>query len=323
MKKDQTVYVIILNWNGFEMTQECVESFSFVQTPHKILIIDNGSTDGSYEKLLAQFPQHTHIQNSNNLGYAGGNNVGINRAIKENAPYILVMNNDTVVAPDMCDALIEHEQSCPDEAVVGCKVINYYKRDHLDHVGGVWNPSTNNFDLIGSNALAYTLPTILKTPLDYITGCALFAKGSTFEKVGGFDERYFLFWEEADWCYRAKALGIDLTVCKEATLYHKGSASFTGGSPHKEYFWWRSRLLWLEKHTSTHKSVLHNEIPSLLYHYGLLHIHLATYSMILNKKRHTKLHQIKRIKASLRGALDYKMKRYGPLPKRLFSKAKK
>lgn len=322
MKEDKTVYIIILNWNGFEMTKECIESFSYVDTPHKLILVDNGSTDGSKEKLEAEFSQHTLIANEKNLGYAGGNNVGIKYALEQQAPYILILNNDTVVAPDLLDNFIEYETNCAKECVLGAKVVSYYKRHHLDHLGGVWNGQTHNFDLVGKDAAVQETKSF-SGRLDYLTGCALFAKGSTFEKVGLFDPRYFLFWEEVDWCYRAKQMGILLEVCPAAILYHKGSASFEGGSPHKAYFWWRSRLLWLEKHTGEQKQVIKQEAPRLLSHYCLSHLHWLGYLLTLNKKRVRKEQQIKRLKASLRGILDYRLHRFGALPRGLRRSVKK
>lgn len=322
MKEDKTVYIIILNWNGFELTKECIESFSYVNTPHKLILVDNGSTDGSKEKLEAEFPYHTLIANEKNLGYAGGNNTGIKYALKQNASYILILNNDTVVAPDFLDTFIEHEAQQTRESVLGAKVVSYYQRRQLDHLGGVWNSQTHNFDLIGKEA-AVQDTTPFNKPLDYLTGCALFAKGSTFKKVGLFDPRYFLFWEEVDWCYRAKQMGVALRVCPNAILYHKGSASFDSGSPHKTYFWWRSRLLWLEKHTGKQKHVIQQEMPRLLSLYCLSHLHLLGYLLTLNKKRVRKQQQIKRLKASLRGIFDYRLHRFGALPRGLRCSEKK
>lgn len=323
MKEDKRVYVIILNWNGFEMTKECVKSFNFVSTPHQIVIVDNGSTDGSAHKLKAEFSEHTLIENEHNLGYAGGNNVGLEYALEEKAPFILVLNNDTVVAPDMLDRLIEAEEKAQGKTVLGCRVVDYYQRHQLDHLGGVWNEQSHNFDLVGKQAPANTIETIM-APLDYITGCALFARGSTFEQVGLFDDRYFLFWEEVDWCYRAKQLGFNLSICHEATLYHKGSASFEGGAPHKAYFWWRSRLLWLETHKNSEQLVIKAEVPRLFYQYCLAHLHLLGYALTIKRdKLRKKRGQIKRLKASLRGVMDYKLKRFDQPPKSLITRDKR
>ncbi|PCI75118.1 hypothetical protein COB21_06035 [Candidatus Aerophobetes bacterium] len=321
MQKNQSIYVVILNWNGLAMTRECLHSFSFVTRRHKIIVVDNGSTDGSALKLKGEFPEHLVIENSHNLGYAAGNNVGIKQALKENADYILVLNNDTAVCPDCLDALVEQDKALKHESIIGSAIINYYSRDELDHLGGIWNDKKNNFDLIGAKAPLSHLPRLAKTPLDYIMGCALFAKGSTFSKIGLFNPQYFLFWEEVDWCYRAKKLNIGLTICAQSLIYHKGSASFQGNSPHKEYFWWRSRLLWMDKNIPSSTYAIRPEIVKTARHFLLLHMQRVGYALLLNTKgaRH-KTAQIKRKKAALRGMVDYCLSRFGPPPKNVLSK---
>lgn len=317
--KRQTIYVILLNWNGFDHTRECLKSFSFVTANHKIIVVDNGSTDGSADKIASEFPQVTLIKNETNLGYAGGNNVGIEYALKEKAPYILVLNNDTVVSPDALSTLLQSMHETSDETIFGSAIINYYKRDQLDHLGGTWNPNRYNFDLVGINAPLSKLDLIAKKPLDYITGCSLFAKGSTFAKVGLFNPDYFLFWEEADWCTRAVTKGVKLAICPKSLIYHKGSASFSGMAPHKEYFWWRSRLLWLQLHHPQGLKFIRSEIFKQARHLALLHLQKLGYTLVLSHKRQHKIHQIKRKKAALVGVKDYITNSFGPPPKGVIS----
>ena len=238
-----SIFVILLNWNGKQDTIECLESLKNVTTPHHLVVVDNGSIDGSKEAVMSKFPKITWIENKKNLGYAEGNNVGIHYALKEKASFILILNNDTIVAPDFLEAFLETFEKNPKIAILGGKVHLYDHPEKLDHLGGMWNSRKGQFDLIGfrdKKEKWYTLQT-----LDYVCGCAIFAKAEVFQKIGGFDPRFFLFWEESDWCFRAKQAGYFSYFCPGANLWHKVSASFHQQKTTTTYFWWRNRLLWI------------------------------------------------------------------------------
>ncbi len=192
------------------------------------------------------FPEVDIVETGHNLGYAEGNNVGVRAALQAGAESVLVLNNDTEVTPGFLEAFMN--RSAP---VQGGKPHRSDDRNLLDHLGGNWNPETANFDMIGRGEPAADWNESIE--LDYVCGVSIFALREVWEKVGLFDPRYFLFWEEADWCRRAVRHGYRPTVCPEAVLYHRGSASFIGGRPHTTYYWARNRLLWIEQHSSTRK----------------------------------------------------------------------
>jgi GT2 family glycosyltransferase len=127
----------------------------------------------------------------------------------------------------------------------------------LDHLGGIWNSKTATFELMGLNQ-----PKGFKTkkPLDYVCGCSILIPRKVFETIGLLEPKFFLFWEEADFCWRAKKGGFGIEVCYEAHLLHKVSASFTGGTPHKTYFWWRGRLLFIERNCPEEKKWLYKNV---------------------------------------------------------------
>ncbi|MCB1082253.1 MAG: glycosyltransferase family 2 protein, partial [Chlamydiia bacterium] len=235
-----TVYVVVLNWNGKDDTLTCLESLAQMTSPHQTVVVDNGSTDDSVSMIKKTFPDVHLVETGENLGYAGGNNFGVQFALDQGADHIFILNNDTTVEPTIIEAFLKR-----DLPLQGGSARLMKDKERLDHLGGNWNPELGVFEMIGKGARADAW--MAPIALDYVCGVALFVKAEVFRKIGLFDPRFFLFWEESDFCHRAKKEGIIPTTCPEAILYHKVSASFTGGKPHTTYFWWRNRLLWIEK----------------------------------------------------------------------------
>ena len=245
------VAVIILNWNGKEDTLECLASVKKLNySNYEILLVDNGSSDNSVNEISKQYPDITLLQTGENLGYAGGNNVGVRWALDHDADYILLLNNDTIVATDLLSAFTNAINLLPSGSILGAKIYFYDNPETLWFAGGRWRNDTNRFEHIG-----YGQPDKIEfnhiTEVDYITGCALFADAETFKEIGVLGEDFFLTYEETDWCYRAKAKGHKCIVIPEAKLWHKISSSFGGAdSPIVNYFMTRNKLLWAKKHLS-------------------------------------------------------------------------
>lgn len=312
------LFVIILNWNGKNLTLDCLRSLKKVQTPHQVILVDNGSTDGSIQAFKEQFPRAFIIETGKNLGYAGGNNVGIEYALKQGASHLLILNNDTTVDPFFLEAFLEK-----DEPILGAKTLDYSNQKKLDHLGGNWNPQKGQFDLIGcqEEEKKWTI----SIPLDYVCGCALFVKAEVFKKIGLFDPRFFLFWEEADWCSRALKAGYQPTFCPKAKIIHKGSASFTGGAAHTTYFWWRNRLFWIERNCSKkekRKLYLHVLIPEMIHLMKLYLLKSVQFFFIKWSKQEEKhlkrKNQLRIYKAALAGIKDYYIGRFGNGPSWIF-----
>ena len=245
------IIIIILNWNGKEDTLEClVSAKKFDYSNYEIVVVDNGSVDGSVDAISKQYPDVTLLQTGENLGYAGGNNVGISWALEQKADYILLLNNDTIVAADLLSAFVNAANILPTGSVLGAKIFFYDKPDTLWFAGGRWRNESNSFEHIGCGQLD-GIEFNHKLEVDYITGCALFADAGTFKEIGLLDDAFFLTYEETDWCYRARAKGHRCIVIPEAKLWHKISSSFGGAdSPLVNYFMTRNKLLWAKKHLS-------------------------------------------------------------------------
>ena len=243
------VTVIILNWNGKEDTLECLASVKKIDYSNfEILLVDNGSVDDSVEAVSEHYPDVTLLQTGDNLGYAGGNNVGIRYALDNKAEYVLLLNNDTVVDVQLINALIVASKAIVNRAIMGGKIYYYAQPDTLWYAGARWIPDKLDFEHIGLGQKDTKIFDEL-TKTDYVTGCLMFVPAEIFRQVGLLDEDFFLIYEETDWCYRAKKYGYDCYYIPTVKIWHKVSVSFGGSqSPIFEYFMARNRLLWASKH---------------------------------------------------------------------------
>jgi len=243
------VFTIILNWNGLKDTIDCIRSLEKVTyQAHTIIIIDNASTDNSVDEINSQFPSYTLLKNQSNLGFAEGNNVGIRYALDNGADYVFLLNNDTTVAPDLLDQLVNAAQQNPDTGVFGAILLYMDKPDTVWFAGAQWNAKTLTFDYPYQDQ---KLPDNLNLATDYACGAALFFRAEVARSIGLLDARFFLVWEESDWCLRATRAGYGCKLVSSAYVWHKVGASFDGeSSPLRQYFSYRNRLLWAEKNLS-------------------------------------------------------------------------
>ncbi|MEJ2558119.1 MAG: glycosyltransferase family 2 protein [Anaerolineae bacterium] len=134
------VYVIVLNWNAEAVTAECLESLASLAYPkYRVVLVDNGSSDHSGEALARRFPDVCLLQMERNLGYTGGNNAGIRKALNAGADYVLLLNNDTIVAPDLLDQLVDIAESDTVIAVVNPKILFEDAPDRIWYAAGYYN----------------------------------------------------------------------------------------------------------------------------------------------------------------------------------------
>lgn len=316
------ISIILLNWNGKAETLACLHSlYLLTQAPFEIIVVDNGSTDGSLEAIAEQYPQATLLPTGENLGFAEGNNIGIRYALGRGAEWVLLLNNDTEVSPSFLSHLSSYILSHPQASIIGAKPCLFTERDRLDHLGGVWNPSTARFDLIASRLPEKELSSLKLPPLDYACGCSLLIKKELFTAIGFLEPSFFLIWEEADLCYRARKAGISIDLCLDATLWHKVSASFVGGKPHSTYYWWRNRLLWIERNCSRReKWNLHFKIilPEVfqLWKLRIFKTIQIQFTKIFNSSKNQveRQQKLRQYKAALQGVSDYLLGRLGPGP---------
>ena len=318
-RQSPKISIILLNWNGKKDTLECLASLQKVRYPNfQAIVVDNGSTDGSVAAIRAAHPHTPILENGSNLGFAGGNNPGIEWAIRHHAEWVLLLNNDTTVAPDFLDAFLKAAKEQPKGRIFGAKILRYSQPNIIDHLGGFWNPQVGEF--ISPDSGQPDHPYFNMRAADYVCGAALLMHRSVPETIGLLEPNFFLFWEESDFCYRAKRAGFEVWTAPEAKIWHKVSSSFTGGKPHMHYFWWRSRLLWIERNcTPLEKKQLYRKIiiPEL-WKMGRHYLLKAGLNLLCpNCDRKEKA---RRLRAGCAGALDFFRSRFGNCPSWLLKK---
>lgn len=307
------IAVILLNWNGKKDTLECLASLQKVAYPNaQTIVVDNGSSDDSVAVLRKNYPHMPLLENGANLGFAGGNNPGIEWALRHHAEWILLLNNDTIVAPDFLDALMRAAKEHPKAKILGPKILRYDKPEIIDHLGGFWNSELGEFVCPDSGERDH--PYFHMRAADYVCGAALLMHRSVPETIGLLESDFFLFWEESDFCYRAKRAGFEVWTAPEAKIWHKVSSSFTGGKPQMHYFWWRSRLLWIERNCSPeekkalYQKVIVPELWKLARHYF---VKSAAHFFSPNAKRKE---QVRKLKAGCAGAYHFYRRKFGNCP---------
>jgi len=315
------IFIILLNWNGKKDTLECLASLEKIAYPHfQPLVVDNGSADGSVAAIRAAFPHIPIIENKENLGFAGGNNPGIERALEKGADWILLLNNDTVVDPNLLTAFMEAAKEQPKAKILGAKIYRYGEPGTIDHLGGFWNAKIGEFESPAQNKIDDGIWFEDMQQADYVCGAALLMHRSVPEAIGFLEPRFFLFWEETDFCFRARRKGFEVWTAPKAKVWHKVSSSFVGGKPHMHYFWWRSRLLWIERNCPfPERKRLYNTLifPELWKH--LRHYLLKSIQRLFTHDSQAKQKAL-RYKAGLAGAVHYAIGRFGNGPRWLFKK---
>ena len=212
-------------------------------------MVDNGSKDDSLIEIKKNFHNVKIIQNKKNLGFTGGSNVGIKCALKNNADYVLLLNNDTIVDRKFLSEMIKLTES--DEKIgIVCPKVFYSKPKIIQYAGLKFNLNTGNTLLIGNNERDNgQFNEVLE--MDFCGGTCMLVKKGVFRKIGLFDNRYFAYFEDTDFGFRARKAGYKIVFCPKARIWHKVSASSGGQSnPLKEYYMNRNNILFMKKHVS-------------------------------------------------------------------------
>lgn len=214
---------VVLNWNRAHDTVACVHSLQAQsQQALRIVVIDNGSTDGSEPFLRSHLTGVEIIQSGRNLGFGGGCNIGLRQALQQGAKYVWLLNNDATVSPETLRAMVSLAESEPGLGAVGAVI---HDADGSQQVqcwgGGVVN-----------TWLGRSTPNLKPGELDYLTGACLLLRVEALNQVGLFDEqRYFMYWEDVDLSFRLRRAGWDLGVAAQTCVWHEASSSLGKRSP--------------------------------------------------------------------------------------------
>jgi GT2 family glycosyltransferase len=250
------VTAVILNTNKREDTLACLESLQCQDYPNlRILVLDNASSDGSVEAIRALFPQVRILPLAQNKGYAGNNNVGIQAALDAGADWVFVLNEDIVLDPCAVSKLMQEGAHSLQVGILGPLVYHFDEPQVIQSAGGLldrnWQSSHHGQNQ--DDAGQYSVPGLVH----WISGCAILVRREVIEQVGLLDERFFYYWEETEWCLRARRAGWQVLFVPAAKIWHKGVQRNYRPSPNVTYYQTRNRLLALAKHRAPLRVWLH------------------------------------------------------------------
>lgn len=233
------IFIIVLHFGDPKVTQRCLQSiFQSKLTFQGLVIVDNGGNFESRDKRI------TIIKNKKNLGFAGGVNVGIKYALSNGADYVLLLNNDTLVEDNFLDKLIDFSEESIQVGIVG-PAIKFKIGDKVVYdIGGKFNK------VFGRTSHEEVSKVVSKTPrrVDYVSGCAMLIKKEIFDKIGFFDGRFFLYYEDVDFCIRARNKGFFTYVLPGIFIEHELSTSIGKVSSLAVYHQTKSGIQFGKKH---------------------------------------------------------------------------
>ena len=242
------VAILILNWNGLEDTLACLNSLSSIDYPnYEIILIDNASTDGSLQVIPEEYPNVKLLALSENLGFVGGNNKGMMWAKEHSdAAYYLLLNNDTVVAPDFLTKLVDAIRKDEEVGVVGSLTLYFDLPDTIWSAGGEIDHQSWQTRMIMIGEKAKDIEDDAVHQVDFVTGCCLLIRRSLVDEIGVLDERFFAYYEDVEWCYRVSHAGKSICLVPKSIVWHKVSPEKRAASPLVHYYMTRNRLLFMK-----------------------------------------------------------------------------
>lgn len=250
-----SIAVILVNWKKYNLTSKCIDSLNKSNYKNfKIILVDNEYSEKSLIELKNKYNELIVFKEKNNLGFAGGNNIGIRYALENDYDYIMLLNNDTEVKENFILPLVERIEKDHFLGAVQPLILNFSNKSIIWNAGGKLNKFLGlTSTRLNNNKLNSSI--VFDDYTDWISGCCILIKSETLTKVGLLDEKFFNYYEDVDWSLRMKNLGYDLGFVKESIIYHHGSSSSknkknTGGliSSKIHYFNIRNHILLLKKH---------------------------------------------------------------------------
>ena len=257
MENKKKVFVIIVNWNGKQDTESCLNSLERIEKTNvdfHCIVVDNGSRDDSVVSIRKKYPWAIVLPTGENLGFTGGNNVGIIYALEHETEYIWLLNNDTIVDRYVLKNLIPFKD--PHVGICGSKI--YFAPKHEFHLeryrtderGRVFWYAGGHIDWANMYASHRGVDEVDHGQFDteeetpFVTGCSMMIRARVFDRIGLLDDRYYLYLEELDFCLRAKKVGFTLRYVPSSVLWHvNAGSSARPGNLLQQYYITRNRLL--------------------------------------------------------------------------------
>ncbi len=260
--------IVIVSYNTCEMTLACLASvYAQTQTPFEVVVVDNASTDGSAEAIAREFPQVTLVAETVNHGFAPAHDIAVPLI---SAPWLLLLNPDTVVLDGALDKLLDFAKRTPDAGIWGGRTVF---ADGTLNASSCWGRMTlwSTFcrtsglsglfpasPLMNSEAMG-RWPRDTERDVDIVTGCLFLLKRATWDRLGGFDPAFVMYGEEVDLCMRAKAAGMQPRVTPDAVIVHYGAASDTV-RPDKMVRLLRAKVELIKRHFPAHSRWLGRQL---------------------------------------------------------------
>ncbi len=292
MSKLPKVSIIVVNWNNKKDTAECLNSLLQVDYPNfQVLLVDNGSTDGSAAFFREHYPGLKMIENKANLFFAEGNNVVLRQLMESDTDYFFLVNNDTIVDKNILRELVKISESSPDIGIVGPKIYYYQPNNVIWHAGGRLNYWRCDFGSIGIRQEDRGQFDQVRD-VDYVAGCGLLIKKEVVCQIGFLDSSYVMYMDDPDWCVRAKKKGYRIVYVPAAKMWHKISASTGGGlTPFKAYYKGKNTIKFFWKYAKW-------------YHWLTIPL-FAGVQLAAGLGRELKKGNIRILKPMLKGVIDY------------------
>ncbi len=241
------VSIVVLNWNGLADTTECLQSLQAVTYPNfRTVVVDNASGNDEAKALRDAFGDHIDlIESETNLGFAGGANLGMRHALEQGADYVLLLNNDTTVAPAFLSEMVAAMERLPAAAAACPKTYFYDRRDEIYSTGGrysLWKGTARQAGRGQTDRGQFDKIAVR----DYADGVCMLIPRAAIERVGLLDEDYFAYWEETDWCARARQAALRCYYIPSAKVWHKAARS-QERSNEFQYLYRRNALMFVRK----------------------------------------------------------------------------
>ncbi|NCI48047.1 glycosyltransferase family 2 protein [Sediminibacterium soli] len=251
------VAVILVNWNSFDVTNDCILSLKQCSGPaFTAIVVDNGSIDGSADRLAKSHPDIVLLRSEKNLGFTGGNNLGFAYSLANGFSFSMMLNNDTFVAPDFIQHLVNYMDAHPEAGIIQPRIHFNHNRNLLWNGGSYYNRWLGYFYTSGENKLPASKHLVIKQ-VDWITGCAFFVRNDILRKTGLLADNMFIYSEDVDLSLRIRSLGYKLVYHPDSIVYHIAGMSNKSKVKGKEgvvnpivhYLNQRNRIWVLKKYT--------------------------------------------------------------------------
>lgn len=226
--------IVIVNWNSFQVTANCLESLRVLDYPDfEVIVVDNGSEDDSVTRFKSDFPEVTLLQNPENRGFTGGNNSGIQYALDKDVDLIMLLNNDTIITPTFTGVLVERLIADQSIGAIQPKIMYNQERDVIWNAGGFFNAFFFLSKTRGLNEKdkgQYDQP----IDVDWITGCCFLIRSQVVRQIGLLDDKFFIYYEDSDWSFKIRNSGLRMCYEPKAVIFHEVGKSNENRKGHNE-----------------------------------------------------------------------------------------